>query len=181
MGEKEAMAQLLRRRQKWLYNVARKTISNESLIEDGLQEALVQIWKGANSFRGDSQVTTWMHQIVVRACIDILRKEKLRSHAPLPDGADQLIPSTVRFENQLVDTMLIHGALQELEPNQSQILRLIWLEEMSYEEVAQMLNLPLGTVKSRASRSQSRLKMVLQEILSEDGTNSSAHTSNGQG
>jgi len=77
--------------------------------------------------------------------------------------------------------MLIHGALQELEPNQSQILRLIWLEEMSYEEVAQMLNLPLGTVKSRASRSQSRLKMILQEILSEDGTNSSAHTSNGQG
>ena len=50
MGEKEAMAQLLRRRQKWLYNVARKTISNESLIEDGLQEALVQIWKGASTF-----------------------------------------------------------------------------------------------------------------------------------
>ena len=114
MGEKEAMAQLLRRRQKWLYNVARKTISNESLIEDGLQEALVQIWKGASTFRGDSQVTTWMHQVVVRSCIDVLRKEKIRSHSSLPENAEQLIPSTVRFEDQLVDTMLVHGALLEL-------------------------------------------------------------------
>jgi len=170
MGEKEAMAQLLRRRQKWLYNVARKTISNESLIEDGLQEALIQIWKGASTFRGDSQVTTWMHQVVVRACIDVLRKEKLRSHSSLPDNADHIIPSTVRFENQLIDSMFIHGALQELEPNQSEILRLIWLKEMSYEEVAERLNLPLGTVKSRASRSQSRFKEILQEILSESGT-----------
>ena len=170
MGEKEAMAQLLRRRQKWLYNVARKTISNESLIEDGLQEALVQIWKGASTFRGDSQVTTWMHQVVVRSCIDVLRKEKIRSHSSLPEDAEQLIPSTVRFEDQLVDTMLVHGALLELEPNQGEILRLIWLKEMSYEEVAQQLNLPLGTVKSRASRAQSRLKEILQNILAENGT-----------
>ena len=170
MGEKEAMAQLLRRRQKWLYNVARKTISNESLIEDGLQEALVHIWKGASTFRGDSQVTTWMHQVVVRACIDVLRKEKIRSHSSLPEDAKQLIPSTVRFEDQLVDTMLVHGALLELEPNQGEILRLIWLKEMSYEEVAQQLNLPLGTVKSRASRAQSRLKEILQNILAENGT-----------
>ena len=111
-----------------------------------------------------------MHQVVVRACIDVLRKEKIRSHSSLPEDAEQLIPSTVRFEDQLVDAMLIHGALQELEPNQGEILRLIWLKEMSYEEVAQQLNLPLGTVKSRASRAQSRLKEILQNILAENGT-----------
>lgn len=65
--------------------------------------------------------------------------------------------------------MFIHGALAELEPAHREILEFIWLKELSHEEVSNHLSIPIGTVKSRASRAQGRLKEVIQEILLENG------------
>ncbi len=166
-GDESALQLLLKRRLKWFYNIALRTVSDPTLAEEGVQEALVKIWKGAKGFRGESQVTTWMYQIVVRSCIDLLRKEKLQKNEPLPDELENLIPSPLNFESQLVDSLLVHGALQELGQKEQEILTLVWLEELTYEEISKRLDLPLGTVKSRASRAQTKFKAVLEEILSE--------------
>lgn len=168
-GQTEGLTTLLKRRQVWLYNVAKKTVSSPSLAEDGLQEALVQIWKSANNFRGDSQVSTWMYQIVVRSCIDVLRKEKVRAAEAMPDGAENLFESPSQFESKLVDELLVHGALGELEPEQKTIIQMVWIDGLSYEEVSEGLGIPIGTVKSRASRAMAKLKIILNEILSESG------------
>ncbi len=168
-GEASALNLLLKRRRAWLYNIAKRTVSDPQLAADGLQEALVQIWKGAKSFRGDSQVSTWMYQIVVRCCIDQVRKENVRRADALPDDAENLIGSTTGFEAQLDDKLFIHNALSRLELAHREVLRLIWLKELSHEEVSETLGIPIGTVKSRASRAQSRLKEVIQEILFESG------------
>lgn len=168
-GQTEGLTTLLRRRQVWLYNVAKKTVSNPVLAEDGLQEALVQIWKAASTFRGDSQVSTWMYQIVVRSCIDVLRKEKVRAAEVMPEGAENLFESPSQFESKLVDELLVHGALSELEPEQKTIIQMVWLDGLSYEEVSESLGIPIGTVKSRASRAMTKLKIILNEILSESG------------
>lgn len=168
-GESEALSTLLKRRKVWLYNIAKRTVSDLQIAEDGLQEALVQIWKGAKDFRGDSQVTTWMYQIVTRCCIDVVRKENVRKADAMPDDSENLIGLSTGFEGKVVDTLFVHGALAELELSHREILDLIWLKELSHEEASERLGIPIGTVKSRASRAQSRLKEVIQKILVESG------------
>jgi RNA polymerase sigma-70 factor (ECF subfamily) len=168
-GNTDALTHLLKRRRTWLYNVAKRAVSDPQVAEDGLQEALVQIWKGAKEFRGDSQVTTWMYQIVFRCCIDVVRKENVRKADALPEDSENLIGSSTGFESQIADKLLIHGALAELEAGHREVLELVWLKELSHEEASERLGVPIGTVKSRASRAQARLKEVIQEILSESG------------
>ena len=168
-GNTLALSHLLKRRKTWLYNVAKRTVSDLQVAEDGLQEALVQIWKGAKEFRGDSQVTTWMYQIVYRCCIDVVRKENVRKAEALPDNTEDLIDPSTGFESQIDDKLLIHAALAELEAVHREVIELIGLKELTYEEVSEHLGLPIGTVKSRTSRAQARLKEVIQEILAEYG------------
>ena len=168
-GNTDALSHLLKRRKTWLYNVAKRAVSDPQVAEDGLQEALVQIWKGAKEFRGESQVTTWMYQIVFRCCIDVVRKENVRKADALPEDSENLIGSSTGFESQIADKLLIQGALAELEAGHREVLELVWLKELTHEEASERLGVPIGTVKSRTSRAQARLKEVIQEILSESG------------
>ena len=114
-------------------------------------------------------MTTWMYQIVTRCCIYVVRKENVRKAEAMPEDSENLLGSTTGFEGKVVDTLFIHGALAELEPAHREILEFIWLKELSHEEVSNHLSIPIGTVKSRASRAQGRLKEVIQEILLENG------------
>ena len=169
-GDKGALEALLIRREKWLWNVARKSIRDLSLAEDALQEALVLIWKHANTFRGESLVTSWMYQIVSRACIDTLRKEQIRTHTSLNELEQfEDIGGTSSFESALVDGLAVHAALLEIEPEHKEVIPLLDLEGLSVQEASQALGIPMGTVKSRAARGRESLKQVLTKILSENG------------
>lgn len=169
-GNSSALEALLIRREKWLWNVARKSIRDVSLAEEALQEALVLIWKNAHTFRGESQVSSWMYQIVSRACIDTLRKEQIRTHASLNEleQFDDIAGSST-FENALVDGLAVHAALLEIDPQHKEVITLLDLEGMSVQEASQALGVPVGTVKSRAARGRDSLKQVLTKILSENG------------
>jgi len=169
-GDEKALEALLRRRKKWLWNVAKKTIRDDSLAEEALQEALVLIWRNASSFRGESRLTSWLYQIVTRACIDVLRKEQLRSHASLEefDRVDQIDSSSL-FEQAIADGLFIHGAMLELELEHRQVLQAIELEGLSVKEASALLNIPVGTVKSRAARAREALKQVIIKLVDEKG------------
>ena len=169
-GDERALEALLRQREKWLWNVAKKTIRDDSLAEEALQEALVLIWRNASSFRGESRLTSWLYQIVTRACIDVLRKEQLRSHSSLEefDHVDQIDSSSL-FEQAIVDGLLIHGAMLELEIEHRQVLQAIELEGLSVKETSELLSIPMGTVKSRAARAREALKQVIIKLVDEKG------------
>ena len=172
-GDARALESLLIRREKWLWNVAKKVIRDESLAEEALQEALVLIWKNAHTFRGESQVSTWMYQIVSRSCIDVLRKEQIRSHASLNElELFDDIGGTSSFENALVDGLAVHAAMLEIEPAQRDVIQLIDLDGMSVQKASQALGIPVGTVKSRAARGRESLKIALTKILSTNGNQS---------
>jgi RNA polymerase sigma-70 factor (ECF subfamily) len=172
-GDTYALEAMLKKREKWLWNVARKTIRDVSLAEEALQEALVLIWKNAHTFRGEAQVSSWMYQIVSRACIDVLRKEKIRSHASLSE-LEQFddIGGSSTFEGALVDGLFVHSALLELEPAHRDVITLIDLEGFSVEEAAVRLGIPVGTIKSRAARGREALKTKLTKIVEENGNQS---------
>jgi RNA polymerase sigma-70 factor (ECF subfamily) len=169
-GDVNALEALLKRREKWLWNVAKKSIRDPSLAEEALQEALMSIWKNAHTFRGESQVSSWMYQIVSRSCIDVLRKEQVRAHGSLSE-LEQFddIGGTSTFENALVDGLLIHSALLELEADHREVLTLIELEGYSVQEASVRLGIPAGTIKSRAARGREALKAKLTKILEEKG------------
>ena len=169
-GDVSALEALLKRREKWLWNVAKKTIRDDSLAEEALQEALVLIWRNASSFRGESRLTSWMYQIVTRACIDVLRKEQLRVHASLEefDQMDQIDSGSI-FEEAIVDGLFLHGAMLELELEHRQVLQAIELEGLSVKEASELLKIPEGTVKSRAARAREALKQVIIKLIAEKG------------
>ena len=155
-GQNEALVALLTRRKTWLWNVAKKSIRDRSLAEDALQEALVSIWKNAHTFRGESQVSSWLYQI--------------RSHVSLTD-LEQFddIGGSSTFENATIDSLLVHGALLELEPQHREVINLIDLEGHSVQEVSELLGIPIGTVKSRASRGREALRQILLKIIETNG------------
>ena len=169
-GDVGALEALLSQREKWLWNVAKKTIRDDSLAEEALQEALVLIWRNASSFRGESRVTSWMYQIVTRACIDVLRKEQLRAHSSLEEyGQIDQIDSGSVFEEAVLDGLLVHGALLELEPEHRQVLKAIELDGLTVKEASELLGIPVGTIKSRASRAREALKIVIFKLVEEKG------------
>ncbi len=169
-GDRAALEALLIRREKWLWNVAKKSIRDTSLAEEALQEALVLIWKNANTFRGESQVSSWMYQIVSRACIDVLRKEQIRTHMHLEDfeHAEDL-GGTSSFESALGCTPFVHTALLELEDEHRDVITLLDLEGRSVQEVGDILGIPIGTVKSRAARGREAFKAIVVKVLATNG------------
>lgn len=172
-GDARALGALLKRREKWLWAVARKSIQNVSLAEEALQEALISIWKSAHTFRGESQVSSWMHQIVTHACIDVLRKERVRTHASLDEHENiEAIGTASSFEEALTDELLIHSALLELSPEQRSVIQVVDLDGMSVEEASKILGIPVGTVKSRAARSREALKKIILGNIEQNGNQS---------
>src|SRR6478752_10602020 len=88
-GDPEAFAILFRRHRDRLWAVAMRTMGNPEDAADGLQDGMIAAYRRAGSFRGDAQVTTWLHRVVVNACLDRLRAAKVRAADPLPDDLDR--------------------------------------------------------------------------------------------
>lgn len=192
-GDPEAFGELFRRHRDRLWAVALRTTGDPDTAADGLQDGLVAAFRRAGSFRGDAAVTTWLHRVVVNACLDRLRAAKVRRAEPLPDDLDEsgrgsvvtadpggtgsaetLDPAEhgVRGERRA----LVLAALQELPPEQRAALVLVDMEGYPVAEVAQILDCAEGTVKSRCARGRARLAVLLRPLLDALDTDESEPT-----
>ena len=136
---------------------------------DALQEAMISAFRRAASFRGDSRVTTWLHRIVVNACLDRIRRNAVRRGEPLPSDVDRDLglasteDITVGIEHEQVRDV-VQDALGQISPDQRAALVLVDMEGYSVEEAARMLGCATGTVKSRCSRGRARLAPLLAAL-----------------
>ena len=111
-GDGEAFGVLVQRHRSRLWAVAVRTMRHPEDAADALQDAMVSAYRGAASFRGDSAVTTWLHRVVVNACLDRMRREKVRPTVPLPEHHD---PASPRDEHAGTDARLdVMAALARL-------------------------------------------------------------------
>jgi RNA polymerase sigma-70 factor (ECF subfamily) len=175
-GDPDAFGLLFRRHRDRLWAVALRTTGDPEEAADALQDALVAAFRRAGSFRGDAAVTTWLHRIVVNACLDRLRRRKVRLADPLPDDvddhadrgstmtADVVDPADVALDHERRDAVL--AALDTLPAEQRAALVLVYMEGYSVEETAAMLECAPGTVKSRCSRGRARLLPLLAGLSS---------------
>ncbi|MFJ4655992.1 RNA polymerase sigma factor SigM [Nocardia sp. NPDC088792] len=163
-GERDAFAELFRRHRDHLYQVARRTCPTQVDAEDSVQEAMLSAHRNAAGFRGDAEVRSWLHRIVVNACLDRIRRNKLRTTVPLTeDKADEH-----RYDRDdyaaLEATLLVDAALFTLPDEQRTALVAVELHGLTIAEAAERLGIPEGTVKSRCARARQRLTAHFQAM-----------------
>jgi RNA polymerase sigma-70 factor (ECF subfamily) len=161
-GDPDAFAQLIRRHQNRLWAVALRTTCDPEEAADALQDAFISAHRAASRFRGESQVTTWLHRIVVNACLDRLRRRQVRLQVPLPDDGDT--PDLHDAVSESDTAMAVRHGLAQLADDQRVAIVLVDIEGHSIDEAAAILDVPAGTVKSRCSRGRARLAVVLSDL-----------------
>jgi len=161
-GDEQAFGALVRRHQDRLWAVALRTLGDREEAADALQDAMLSAYRSASSYRGDAKVTTWLHRIVVNACLDRVRRSKARPTIPLPDDGGPM-DTTDRLGDR--ETSLeIEAALATLPDEQRAALVLVDVAGIPVAEVAAILGVPTGTVKSRCSRGRARLALQLGHL-----------------
>ena len=175
-GDPDAFGELFRRHRDRLWAVALRTTGNPEDAADALQDALISAFRRADSYRGDAAVTTWLHRIVVNACLDRLRRRKVRAAEPLPDDLDdvaargavlaapELEPGPESHAVAGERRAQVLAALEELPPEQRAALVLVDMEGYPVAEAAAILEVPTGTVKSRCARGRARLAVLLADL-----------------
>ncbi len=162
-GDPDAFAELFNRHRDRLWGVALRTLGHPEDAADALQNALLSAHRGAAGFRGGSAVTTWLHRIVVNACLDLARRQSVRPTEPLLiEPASEPADRDTVAERET--SLAVMAALRALPAEQAAAVVLVDIEGYSVNEVADMLDVPTGTVKSRCARARARLAEQLSEL-----------------
>ncbi len=156
-GDPAAFETLVYRHRDRLWSVALRTTSDPEEAADALQDAFLSAFRRADQFRGEAAVTTWLHRIVVNACLDRLRRRATRPAVPLPEDLGQTLADPGDQMSQRETQLIIAKALANLPPDQRAAIVLVDVEGQSVQEAAEILGCPTGTVKSRCSRGRARL------------------------
>ncbi|WP_413775673.1 RNA polymerase sigma factor SigM [Micromonospora sp. RTGN7] len=170
-GDRYAFTELFHRHRDRLWSVALRTIGDREEAADALQDALFSAHRAAARFRGDSAVTTWLHRIVVNACLDRIRRRQAHPTVPLPDGAHGPDggPTTGGVEPAAPvqdhdTTLVVRQALADLPVEQRAALVLVDVQGYPVAEVARILGVAEGTIKSRCARGRARLAVALGHL-----------------
>jgi RNA polymerase sigma-70 factor, ECF subfamily len=162
-GDPHAFGRLVEHHRDRLWAVALRTLGDREEAADALQDALLSAYRSAATYRGEARVTTWLHRVVVNACLDRLRRRKARPTVGLPTGPDE--PASPRDELAERETALdVESALAALPDDQRAALVLVDLQGLPVEQAARVLGVPAGTVKSRCSRGRARLAVSLGHL-----------------
>ena len=171
-GDAEAFGELFRRHRDRLWAVAVRTMCDQDEAADALQDAMLSAFRRAADFRGESAVTTWLHRIVVNACLDRLRR---RANRPAFTGDDDVLDALAAVSHDgdsrdggdpsaLTATRLdVDAALRMLPAPQRAALVLVDMLGFPVSEAADILGVSVGTVKSRCARSRARLLPLLSD------------------
>ena len=162
-GDRDAFAALVARHQGRLWAVAVRTIGDREEAADALQDALLSAYRAAASYRGDARVTTWLHRIVVNACLDRVRRRTARATVSLDErDAERADPRDALADRETA--LVVEAALAALPEDQRVAILLVDVQGLPVADVAAVLGVPTGTVKSRCSRGRARLALALGHL-----------------
>lgn len=156
-GDPHAFSELVRRHRDRLWAVALRTLRDPEEAADALQDAFISAFRAAATFRAESQVTTWLHRIVVNACLDRVRRKQARPTVPLPEAGPGEPMTTRDAMSDRETRLVVRKALDELSEEQRLPIVLVDVEGYSVAETARMLGIAEGTVKSRCARGRAKL------------------------
>ncbi len=171
-GDRRALEALVQRHYRTVFNLAYRLSNDYDSAQDIVSEAFIRVHNALPNFRGDANFTTWLYRIVKNVFLDERKKQRIRNHASLEEMVD-LEDSAV--SRQVEDPRpgpewqmerheradLVQRAVMTLPDNQRLMIALYHFQHRSYEEIAEVMALPIGTVKSRLNRARLALKNKL--------------------
>lgn len=177
-GDRRAFDEIVRRYQHRVYSLALRWMGNEQVAHEVAQDVFIALYRSLERFRGDAQLSTWIYRVVVNHCKNrrlYRRRRKMDRHEPLEgDRSDddapkrQLAgdgPAPDAGVHQSEAEQLIRAALEQLPEDQRAIIVMRDIEDLTYEEIGELLDLPRGTVKSRLHRARTHLARVLARSI----------------
>ena len=174
-GDQAAFDVLVRRYERQVYSTAYRLTNSYDDASDIAQEALVRAWNNLKSFRGDASFSTWLYRIVTNIFLDERKRQRARPQRSLEEALELEENTVVRqFEDPAPSPQdrveeaerwqLLQAAISTLPPPQRVMVVLYHTENRSYEEIAAIMGLPMGTVKSRLNRARLALKNRLAPV-----------------
>lgn len=171
-GDADAFEQLLLEHQKNVYNLCYRMAGNPDDAMDLSQETFLRAWRCLDQYQFASAFSTWLYRLCSNICIDFLRRRRRQQTVPLTfedaDGEEQTyaVPDPAPLPEEQVELKLtretLAAAMAQLLPEHRAVLQLRVVNEMSYEQIADVLDIQIGTVKSRLSRARNQLKRILE-------------------
>lgn len=171
-GHKDAFRLLVERNQDKVRSIILYTLNRDDLVDDIAQDVFLKVYKALDQFRLDSKFYTWIYRITVNKCRDELRKRRWKKFISLNntshyDASKNFTELTIEQKhNDFKD--VVHKALQQLSLRRREIIVLKDIEDYTYEEIADILQCEIGTVKSRLSRARAALRKILEPYMSEE-------------
>ena len=170
-GDPLAFEQLIHLYEKRVCALTRRMCKNPADAEEAAQETFLAAWQGLRFFRGESSFSTWLYRLASKACVDLLRKEGRHQAAAGPSLNDEEVvleipdeaPTPHALAEQAELKEQIEAGLAALPEEYREVLILREIHQQSYDEIAEILSLDLGTVKSRINRGRKRLRKFLLE------------------
>ena len=172
-GDRVAFTQLMEKYQNQVFNISYGFLSDYDDASDATQEVFIKVYRSIASFKGQSSFITWLYVICRNVCNDILRKRQRRgvSVSIYSDNEDEDYvkeiksdaPSPDEMVEQSEREMAVREAINMLKPEYKEVIVYSDMQQLSYDEVAQILKCPVGTVKSRLNRARAALRKNLAD------------------
>jgi RNA polymerase sigma factor (sigma-70 family) len=175
-GDEDAVRMVYRAYGRLVFAVAYKVLGDRGLAEEATQQTFLQAWRASASFQPSKEFGPWIATIARRAAIDIHRREARHAHGALEDAnpADPGLISLPPSVDQVYDVWQVRQALSELSPDEANLVRLQHMEGLTHSQIAERLNIPVGTVKSRSFRAHRRLAGLLGHLRGDDPADTAA-------
>jgi RNA polymerase sigma-70 factor (ECF subfamily) len=161
----EAFLEMVRTHDDRLRALAFRLLGDRDRMDDALQEAYLKAYRALPNFRAEAATGTWLYRIVYNTCVDEIRRSARANLVPVPEIDEPDLnsdPAAITFRGEELST-----ALANLKNEERALVLMVDAEGFSYEEAAQVLDLPIGTVASRLHRARGSLRRNLQDIRGE--------------
>ncbi|HBE06173.1 MAG TPA: RNA polymerase subunit sigma-24 [Firmicutes bacterium] len=168
-GNPEAFEVLVQRYQKYVYNLALSVIGNRDEAFDAAQETFIRAWRSLKDFRGDARFSTWIYRIAYRVSLTVVARKRPLPIDDLPEPIceDASANPEEAAENDYRQALL-RRAIMNLAPAYRTALILYHLEDLSYEEIASITGVPIGTVRTHLHRGRNYLKREIVRLSGGD-------------
>lgn len=180
-GDRRAFDEIVRRYQHRVFTLAIRWMGDEQIANEVAQDVFIALFRSLKNFRGDAQLSTWIYRVVVNHCKNrrqYRRRRHMNRHESIDgDRRDEDAPKRQYAHDgpapdsavhQSDAERLIREALDQLDEEQRAIIVLRDIEDLSYEEISELLELPRGTVKSRLHRARAQLARILARQVKPD-------------
>ncbi len=166
-GDIEAFSELARRHERVVYNLAYRFMRDGTQAEDMAQETFLKAYRLLNGFRGDCSFSTWLYRVTCSVCLTELNRRRRRNEVELtPVYANA---SMTEPEEHTDTPELIRRCVTRLPERYAAIVTMYYLEEISYEEIAETMSIPMGTLKTWMHRARHQLRKIVEKELKSHG------------